>query len=126
MDSRIDAIRMFGLERGDAHIVRNAGGRARDALRSLALSQEAMGTRHIVVVHHTDCGLLGASNAALSARFAARSVDASGIDFLPFEDLDDSVRQDMAELRASRLVLPDAGIDGFVYDVRTGLVRRVI
>lgn len=125
MDARIDPMRMFDLAPGDAHVVRNAGGRAQDALRSLAISHAVLGTSHVVVVHHTDCGLLGTTNADLRTRFAARGVDAGAIDFLPFDDLDESVREDMARLRASALLADGVRVDGFVYDVRTGLVRPV-
>ncbi len=62
MDARIDPARALGLEEGDAHVIRNAGGRAEDAIRSLAISQELLGTREIVVIHHTDCGMLTFTN----------------------------------------------------------------
>ncbi len=89
MDARVQPERLLGLEPGDAHVLRNAGGRASDdALRSLALSAHLLGTRHVAVVHHTDCGQLRFSNEELRARLAAEAgIDASGVDFLPFADL---------------------------------------
>lgn len=125
MDSRIEPFALLGIGLGDAHVVRNAGGRAADALRSLAISQEVLGTRHILVVHHTECGLLGSTNEGLRARFAARGVDAANMDFLPFADLEASVREDVAILRESPLIAPESQIDGLVFDVATGRLHLV-
>src|SRR5262249_54832294 len=101
MDARIDPARLLGLEEGDAHVIRNAGGRASDdAIRSLAISQQLLGTREIVVVHHTDCGMLTFSNGQLREKLASDlGADASRIDFLPFTDLEQSVRDDLQTLR---------------------------
>src|SRR3954470_13410030 len=70
MDARIDPARALGLEEGDAHVIRNAGGRAKDAIRSLAISQELLGTREIVVIHHTDCGMLTFTNDVIREKLA--------------------------------------------------------
>ncbi|HEV8638576.1 MAG TPA: carbonic anhydrase [Chloroflexota bacterium] len=127
MDARIDPARALGLEEGDAHVIRNAGGRASDdAIRSLAISQQLLGTREIVVVHHTDCGMTTFSNGQLRDKLATElGADASRIDFLPFTDLEQSVRDDLRTLRTSPLLLKDVPISGFVYDVRTGRLSRV-
>ena len=127
MDARIDPARLLGLEEGDAHVIRNAGGRASDdAIRSLAISQQLLGTREIVVVHHTDCGMLTFSNGQLREKLAAElGADASRIDFLPFTDLEQSVRDDLQTLRSSPLLLKDVPTTGFVYDVRSGRLNRV-
>jgi carbonic anhydrase len=127
MDARIDPARALGLEEGDAHVIRNAGGRASDdAIRSLAISQQLLGTREIVVVHHTDCGMTTFSNGQLRDKLATElGADASRIDFLPFTDLEQSVRDDLRTLRTSPLLLEDVPISGFVYDVRTGRLSRV-
>jgi carbonic anhydrase len=127
MDARIDPAKALGLAEGDAHVIRNAGGRASDdALRSLAISHELLGTREVVVVHHTDCGMLTFSNEELRQRLRDRlGADASGVDFLPFGDLEQSVRDDVATIRASPLVPDDVAVSGLVYDVRTGRLRRV-
>ena len=127
MDARVDPAGSLGLQLGDAHIIRNAGGRAStDAIRSLVISHKLLGTRHFVVIHHTDCGMLTCTNEKLRADLKRDlGADASGIDFLPFSDLDASVRDDVATIRASPLVPKDITVDGFVYDVHTGRLRAV-
>src|SRR6266571_5672242 len=93
MDARLDPAKMLGLEEGDAHVIRNAGGRAsEDALRSLVISHKLLGTREFLVIHHTDCGMLTFTNDQLRAQLKRDlNADASAIDFLPFPDLDESV-----------------------------------
>jgi carbonic anhydrase len=126
MDARIDPAKALGLAEGDAHVIRNAGGRAHEALRSLVISQRLLGTREVVVIHHTDCGMLTFSDDDLRARVRDElGADASHIAFLPFKDLHQSVRQDVAYLRASPLIPGDVPIRGFIYDVRTGAVQEV-
>jgi carbonic anhydrase len=127
MDARLDPAKALGLAEGDAHVIRNAGGRASaDALRSLAISQQLLGTREVVVIHHTDCGMQTFTNDELRARLRAElGADAAGIDFLPFGDLEGSVREDVAAIRASPLVPRDVAVTGFVYDVRTGRLHEV-
>jgi carbonic anhydrase len=127
MDARLDPAKALGLAEGDAHVIRNAGGRASDdALRSLAISQQLLGTREVVVIHHTDCGMQTFSNDELRARLrTALGADAEGIDFLPFGDLEASVRQDVAAIRESPLVPRDVAVSGLVYDVRTGRLHEV-
>ncbi len=127
MDARILPSRILGLEEGDAHVIRNAGGRARDALRSLIISQRLLGTREIAVIHHTDCGMLTFSNRDLREKVREDlGSDTGEFDFLPFKDLDDSVREDIEFLQATQLLNPDTIIRGFVYDVRTGRLREVV
>ena len=95
----------LGLEEGDAHVIRNAGGRARDALRSLVISQRLLGTNEIAVIHHTDCGMLTFTNRDLHAKVKQDlDADSSNIDFLPFSDLEESVREDVAFLLSSPLI----------------------
>jgi len=127
MDARLDPARMLGLEEGDAHVIRNAGGRpTEDAIRSLVISQLLLGTREVVVIHHVDCGMLSFSNDDLRQKIRTDlGADASGIDFLPFSDLAQSVRDDVAELRRSPLLLKDAPISGFIYDVQSGRLLPV-
>jgi carbonic anhydrase len=127
MDARLDPARALGLAEGDAHVIRNAGGRASDdALRSLAISQQLLGTREVVVIHHTDCGMQTFTNDELRARLRTElGADAAGIDFLPFGDLEGSVREDVAAIRESPLVPRDVAVTGFVYDVRTGRLHEV-
>jgi carbonic anhydrase len=126
MDARIDPAKALGLSEGDAHVIRNAGGRAHEALRSLVISQRLLGTREVAVIHHTDCGMLTFTDDELRGRVREElGADASHIAFLPFADLDESVRSDVAYLRASPLIPADVPVRGFVYDVRTGTVREV-
>jgi carbonic anhydrase len=126
MDSRILPSRAFGLREGDAHIIRNAGGRARDALRSLVISQRLLGTNEIAVIHHTECGSLTFSNRDLHARVKQDlGADASDIDFLPFSDLEDSVREDVSFLVSSPLIPANVIIRGFIYDVHSGRLKEV-
>lgn len=127
MDARLDPAKFLGLQEGEAHVIRNAGGRASDdAVRSLAISQRLLGTREVVVIHHTGCGMLSFSNEQLRDQIQRElGADASSIDFLPFSDLEESVRQDVATLRNSPLIPADIPISGFIYDVRTGRLREV-
>lgn len=126
MDARIDPARALGLEEGDAHVIRNAGGRTTDALRSLAISQTLLGTEEVVIVHHTDCGMLTFTDESIRRQLRnERQIDADSVAFLPFSDLDTSVRDDIAAYHASPLVRHDVPVRGFVYDVKTGRLREV-
>ena len=127
MDARLHPERFLGLKVGDAHVIRNAGGRASDdAIRSLIISSRLLGTREFVVIHHTDCGMLTFSNDDLQGKLIADTgVDASHIDFLPFEDLQQSVRDDIQAIKASPFIDDDIPVTGFVYDVKTGRLNEV-
>jgi len=121
MDSRIDIFRALGLARGDAHVVRNAGGRASDdAIRSLIISTHVLGTREVGVIHHTDCGLAGRTDADLAAETGVE-----GVAYLAFSDLTQSVRDDVAAIRASSSLPAGIVAWGAVYDVVTGALRVV-
>jgi carbonic anhydrase len=127
MDARLDPARALGLEPGDAHVIRNAGGRAtQDAMRSLVISTHLLGTRGVAVIHHTDCGMATFTNEELRERLREEvGVDASGLDFLPFADLEESVRQDVREVRSWPLLPRGVDVRGFVYEVSTGLLHEV-
>ena len=125
MDARIIPSRALGLEEGDAHVIRNAGGRARDALRSLVISQQLLGTREIVVIHHTDCGMLTFTNEQLRAKVRTELGSDASVDFQPFTDLEQSVVDDVTLLRESPLLLEGVPVRGFVYDVRNGRLTEV-
>jgi carbonic anhydrase len=126
MDARLLPSRFLGLEEGDAHVIRNAGGRVQDALRSIVISQRLLGTNEVLVIHHTDCGMQTFQNEDLYAKVQQDlGADASDIDFLPFPDLEQSVRDDVRFLEQSPLVPDDVSIRGFVYDVKSGKVTEV-
>lgn len=128
MDARLDPARLLGLGLGDANVIRNAGGRATDdAIRSLVISQRLLGTNKVLVIHHTDCGMAKFTNEELAARCKAElGVDAGHVDFLPFQDLEESVREDVAILRNSPLIPESVKIGGAIYDVRTGQLRVIV
>jgi carbonic anhydrase len=120
MDTRLDLLRALGLEVGEAHFVRNAGGRATDdALRSIALSTKVLGTTEIGVIHHDDCGLEGRGNDELRA---ATGVD---IDFLPFASVEGSVHHDVDLIRSWPWLTPGTLVWGAVYDVDDASLRVV-
>jgi carbonic anhydrase len=127
MDSRYPAAAIIGFKLGEAHTIRNAGGRATDdAVRSLIISAHALGTRACIVIHHTDCGLFGQTNDNLRQRVkSATGQSAAHIDFLPFADLEESVRDDVEQIRACRFLPEGYEVVGMIYDVRTGLVIPV-
>jgi carbonic anhydrase len=107
-------------------VIRNAGGLAREGLRSLVISQRLLGTSAIAVVHHTDCGMLTFENEDVHAKVEEDlGADASDIDFMPFADLEQSVRDDVGFLRQSPLIAEDTEIRGFVYDVETRRLSEV-
>jgi carbonic anhydrase len=125
MDTRIDLFPMLGLQRGDAHIIRNAGGLVTDdAIRSLSASQRLLGTEEIVVVMHDGCGLCGASEDDFAQALAADGV-------LPtwrlgaFKDVEDTLRHSLTRLRSSPELSAREHISGFVFDPETGMLREV-
>jgi carbonic anhydrase len=128
MDARIHPEKALGLEIGDAHMIRNAGGRASDdALRSLVISSHLQGTTEFAVIHHTDCGMLTFTNDHLQAKLHDETgADASHIDFLPFPDLEQSVRDDVSAILASPFIDDSIPVSGYIYDVHTGAVTQVV
>jgi carbonic anhydrase len=120
MDMRIDVFRIFGLDPGDAHVLRNARGLVTDdVLRSLVISQRLLGTREVMLVHHTKCGLHGVDDAALRAiRRRTSSVRST--------DLDDAMRAAIASVRSHPFLPHRDRVRGFVYDVDSGRVREVV
>jgi carbonic anhydrase len=130
MDARIDPSAAFGIPLGAAHVVRNAGGSTRDALRSIVISQQLLATTQVLVVKHTDCGMLTFTNEAAREKIKGNlgegaKKEVEGMDFLPFKDLDQAVKDDVAYLKDSKLIPENIDISGWVYDVKTGKVRSV-
>ncbi|KAJ7246564.1 carbonic anhydrase [Mycena haematopus] len=133
MDARLDPAAHLGIKEGDAHVIRNAGGVAKDELRSIIISQRLLGTREIAVFHHTDCGMLTftsdhlrsiVKDAAKGDANVAAQVD--GIDFLEFKNLEGSVKDDVAWLKNEPLLLPETTVTGWIYDVKSGKISQVV
>jgi carbonic anhydrase len=125
MDSRLDPRAALGLEEGDAHVIRNAGGIVtEDAIRSLAISQQLLGTEEIVLLHHTDCGMQTFEDDELADRLERET--GRRPDWSPgaFADLDQSVRDSLRRIEESPFLRPRS-VRGFVYDVDSGLLREV-
>ena len=126
MDARLNPYALLGLQEGDAHIIRNAGGVVTDdGIRSLAISQRLLGTEEIVLIHHTDCGMRtftdDAFKRSLEDEVGIKPEWAAGA----FDDLDEDVRQSIARIKASPFIPRRNSIRGFVYDVKTGELREV-
>ena len=127
MDSRIDTFRIFGLESGEAHVLRNAGGLVTDdMLRSLVLSQRLLETREIVLVHHTNCGLHRTDEAKLRADIAAETGAEPPYAFGTFADIDEAVRAAITRVREHPFLPHRDRVRGFVYEVETGHLREVV
>lgn len=123
MDGRLDPMRFLGFELGDAHVLRNAGGLVNDeTIRSLVISHHLLGTEEVLVVGHTDCGMLTFTNDELHAKLGPES---EGIDFQPFPDVAERVRQSVETIRSHPLLPDSYGATGFVYDVHTGRIDPV-
>jgi carbonic anhydrase len=133
MDARIDPASAYGIPLGDAHIIRNAGASARDALRSLVISEQLLGTEEILLVKHTGCGMLTFKNEDAVeivrknlGEEATTELAAFKDDFLPFPELEDAVKEDVEFLKASKLIPEKVTVSGWVYEVETGKVRSVV
>jgi carbonic anhydrase len=126
MDARLDPNAILGLSEGDAHVIRNAGGVVTDdEIRSLAISQRLLGTEEIILIHHTDCGMLTFSD----DDFRRSIQDETGIKpewaAEAFSDIDEDVRQSIARINASPFIPRKDSVRGFVYEVETGRLREV-
>lgn len=125
MDARIDVEDALGLRVGDAHIIRNAGALASpDVIRSLVVSQQLLGTREVIVIGHTRCGLHSADEAALRGKVADSTGAATDLHFGAFDDLDAMIRAQVEALRREPALL-DTPVSGLVYEVETGRLRAV-
>jgi carbonic anhydrase len=126
MDARLNVYALLGLEEGQAHVIRNAGGVVtEDVIRSLAISQHLLGTSEIVLVHHTDCGMLTFTDDEVKADIESKTGLRPHFALEAFQDLKDDIRQSIARIQHSPFVLHKDSIRGFVYDVRTGALQEV-
>jgi carbonic anhydrase len=126
MDARLNLYGMLGLTEGDAHVIRNAGGVvSEDVIRSIVISQRLLGTREIVLIHHTDCGMLTFTDDAVKAEIEADTGLRPSFALEAFHDLDADIRQSIARIRANPFVPHQDAIRGFVYHVESGLLREV-
>lgn len=126
MDARLDVFGMLGLEEGDAHVIRNAGGVVTDdAIRSLAISQRLLGTREIVLIHHTDCGMLTFTDDDLKQQIQEEVGVKPHFSMESFPDLEEDVRQSIARIKASPFIPHKDQVRGFVYEVASGRLREV-
>jgi carbonic anhydrase len=126
MDARLDPARVLGLEEGDAHVIRNAGGVVtEDALRSLAVSQHELGTEEIVLLHHTKCGMQTFTDEDFAQKLEAETGSRPGWRAQTFTDLEEDVRDSIAAIRESPFIPRTGSVRGFVYDVDTGRLREV-
>jgi carbonic anhydrase len=125
MDARLDVYRILGLRPGEAHVIRNAGGVVTDdALRSLTISQRLLGTNEIILIHHTDCGMLTFTDDAVKRQIQDDTGIKPRFALEAFPDLDEDVRQSIARIRESPFI-PHKNIRGFVFDVGTGRLNEV-
>ena len=126
MDARIETGRLLGLEEGDAHVIRNAGGVVTDdVLRSLVISQRLLGTEEIILIHHTDCGMLTFRDDAVKDDIEADTGIRPSFALEAFSDPEEDVRQSIRRIKANPFVPAKNKIRGFVYDVKTGQLNEV-
>jgi len=126
MDARINVYAVLGLAEGEAHVIRNAGGVVTDdEIRSLAISQRLLGTREVILIHHTDCGMLTFTDDDFKASIQADTGIKPPWAAEAFGDLDTDVRQSIARIKASPFVPHTDAVRGFVFDVATGKLNEV-
>lgn len=126
MDARIDTGQLLGIEEGDAHVIRNAGGVVTDdVLRSLVISQRLLGTEEIILIHHTDCGMVTFTDDEVKSQIEADTGIRPSFALEAFPDVDEDVRQSIRRIRANPFIPVKDKIRGFVYDVKTGRLNEV-
>jgi len=127
MDSRLDLFGALGLEIGDAHLIRNAGGLpTEEVLRSLAISQRKLGTREVVLLHHTECGMEGFDDPGFRSELAAETGVVPGWDVPGFTDLHDTMRSSIRTVRECRWIPHRDAVRGFIFDVATAKLEEVV
>lgn len=126
MDARLDPAKALGLEEGDAHVIRNAGGVVtHDALRSLAISQHLLGTVEIILIQHTDCGMQKFTDDELAQRLEKHAGEPAPFDGHAFSNLEENLRDSIRALQESPFLLKTDAVRGFVFDVETGLLQEL-
>ena len=126
MDARLDVYALLGLQEGEAHVIRNAGGVVtEDVIRSLAISQRLLGTQEIILIHHTDCGMLTFTDDQVKADIEADTGLRPHFALEAFSDLERDIRQSIARIKASPFIPNKDSVRGFVYEVETGKLREV-
>ena len=126
MDARLDVHKILGLEEGEAHVIRNAGGVATDdAIRSLVISQRLLGTQEIILIHHTDCGMLTFTDDEVKKKIQSETGIRPQFALEAFPNLDEDVRQSIGRIKASPFVPRKDRIRGFVYDIKTARLREI-
>jgi carbonic anhydrase len=126
MDARLDPAKALGLEEGDAHVIRNAGGVVtHDALRSLAISQHLLGTEEIILIQHTDCGMQTFSDDELAELLEKHAGEPPPFSAHAFDDLEQNLRESIRTLQESPFLLKTDAVRGFVFDVQTGLLQEL-
>jgi carbonic anhydrase len=126
MDARLDPHKVLGLGEGDAHVIRNAGGVVTDdEIRSLSISQTLLGTEEIILIHHTDCGMLTFTDEQFSDKLESETGQRPEWSANCFDDLDGDVRESIARIRTSPFIPNKDSIRGFVYDVKTGRLNEI-
>lgn len=126
MDARLDVHELLGLDEGDAHVIRNAGGAVTDdAIRSVVISQRLLGTGEIILIHHTDCGMLTFKDEEVKRQIQADTGIRPSFALEAFPDLEADVRQSIARIKASPFIPRKESVRGFIYDVKTGRLREV-
>src|SRR5256885_12539401 len=126
MDARLNVYAILGLNEGESHVIRNAGGVATDdAIRSLAISQRLLGTTEIVLIHHTDCGMLTFHDDDIKRKIEEETGIRPAFAFEAFSDLEQDVKQSIARIKASPFIPKKSSVRGFVYDVRSGRLNEV-
>jgi carbonic anhydrase len=127
MDARLNPHALLGLSEGDAHVIRNAGGVVTDdEIRSLAISQRLLGTEEIILIHHTDCGMLTFEDDAFRRAIQEETGIKPEWAVEAFDDLEDDVRQSIARIKSSPFIPKTDQVRGFVYDVKTGRLDEVV
>lgn len=128
MDARLDPAKFMGLDEGDAHVIRNAGGRAsEDAIRSLVISYKLLGTNEFYVIHHSDCGMESFTKSDMKEQFkeSGNNEKVDEIDWLTISNQEESVKSDVDRIKNHPLIPKNIPVHGFIFDVKTGKLNEV-